>query len=69
VCAVQVEPLLKAGKNVLISAHGNSLRAIIMYLDSLTSEQVRACTQGFPMAYTKRAQQSWIPLPTVGCAV
>ena len=35
-----VEPQLKAGKNVLIAAHGNSLRAIIMYLDSLTSQEV-----------------------------
>jgi hypothetical protein len=54
-CAVQVEPLLKAGKNVLISAHGNSLRAIIMYLDSLTSEQVRACTPGFPTAVHQKS--------------
>ena len=35
-----VEPQLKSGKNVLIAAHGNSLRAIIMYLDSLTSQEV-----------------------------
>jgi len=37
----QVEPLLFKGQNVLIAAHGNSLRAIIMYLDSLTSQEVR----------------------------
>ncbi len=36
----QVLPLLKEGQNVLISAHGNSLRSIIMYLDSLDKEQV-----------------------------
>ncbi|MDO8757412.1 MAG: 2,3-diphosphoglycerate-dependent phosphoglycerate mutase [Elusimicrobiota bacterium] len=33
-------PLVKAGKNVLVSAHGNSLRAIIMDLEKLTPEQI-----------------------------
>ena len=37
-----VEPDLSAGKNVLISAHGNSLRAIVMHLDNLGKEQVMA---------------------------
>jgi 2,3-bisphosphoglycerate-dependent phosphoglycerate mutase len=36
----QVVPELEAGKNVLIAAHGNSLRSIIMYLDKLTSQEV-----------------------------
>jgi len=31
---------LKSGKNVLISAHGNSLRSIVMYLEKLTKKQV-----------------------------
>jgi 2,3-bisphosphoglycerate-dependent phosphoglycerate mutase len=35
-----VLPFLKAGKNVFISAHGNSLRSIIMHLDHLTKEEV-----------------------------
>lgn len=33
-------PLAKEGKNVLISAHGNSLRAIVMDLDKLSKEEV-----------------------------
>ena len=33
-------PDVKAGKNVLVSAHGNSLRAIIMELDNLSPEEV-----------------------------
>jgi 2,3-bisphosphoglycerate-dependent phosphoglycerate mutase len=33
-------PLVKEGKNVLVSAHGNSLRAIVMDLDKLTREEV-----------------------------
>lgn len=33
-------PLVKEGKNVLISAHGNSLRAIVMELDKLSQAEV-----------------------------
>ncbi len=33
---------LAAGNNVLVAAHGNSLRAIVMYLDKLSPEQVMA---------------------------
>ncbi len=36
----QILPLLKEGKNVFISAHGNSLRSIAMFLDNLSKEQV-----------------------------
>jgi len=35
-----IVPLLQEGKNVFVSAHGNSLRAIIMKLDSLTEDEV-----------------------------
>lgn len=31
---------LKNGKNVLISAHGNSLRALVMYLEKLSKEEI-----------------------------
>lgn len=33
-------PEIRAGRNVLIAAHGNSLRALVMHLDGLTREQV-----------------------------
>lgn len=36
----RVIPMLESGKNVLISAHGNSLRSIVMYLDGLDHDQV-----------------------------
>lgn len=36
----RILPEVKAGKNVLVSAHGNSLRAIVMKLDNLSKEQV-----------------------------
>lgn len=33
-------PQLKNGKNVLISAHGNSLRSIVMFINELSKEEV-----------------------------
>jgi 2,3-bisphosphoglycerate-dependent phosphoglycerate mutase len=35
-----IRPEVVAGRNVLIAAHGNSLRALVMHLDGLTREQV-----------------------------
>lgn len=36
----QIVPKLKKGENILISAHGNSLRALIMKLESLKPEEI-----------------------------
>ena len=36
----EIVPFLEKGKNVFISAHGNSLRSIIMHLDRLSKEEV-----------------------------
>jgi 2,3-bisphosphoglycerate-dependent phosphoglycerate mutase len=36
----KIVPYLKEGKNVLVAAHGNSLRSIVMHLEHLTKEQV-----------------------------
>ena len=36
----QVMPALKAGKNILITAHGNSLRALVMHLEKMSPEQI-----------------------------
>ena len=46
-------PDLQAGKNVLVSAHGNSLRSIVMQLDQLTKEQVTRLNlaTGVPIVY------------------
>jgi len=35
-----VVPDLRAGETVLVAAHGNSLRALVMHLDGLSKEQV-----------------------------
>ena len=36
----EILPELLEGKNILIAAHGNSLRSLVMELDQLTKEQV-----------------------------
>lgn len=36
----EIEPKLKTGKNILIVAHGNSLRALKMYLEEITPEEI-----------------------------
>lgn len=33
-------PELKAGKNILVSAHGNSLRALVKYLDNISDKDI-----------------------------
>lgn len=35
-----IEPKLREGKNVLIVAHGNSLRALLMMLEGLSKEEI-----------------------------
>jgi 2,3-bisphosphoglycerate-dependent phosphoglycerate mutase len=47
-------PDLRANKTVLVAAHGNSLRALVMHLDGLTKEQVVALNipTGIPLQYT-----------------
>jgi 2,3-bisphosphoglycerate-dependent phosphoglycerate mutase len=36
----EIAPHLRAGKNVVIAAHGNSLRALIMHLEKMTPAQI-----------------------------
>lgn len=36
----EIVPKLKSGKNIVIAAHGNSLRALIMYLEKMTPAQI-----------------------------
>ena len=49
----KILPELKAGKNILISAHGNSLRALVKNLDNLSEEQIVATEipTGVPKLY------------------
>ena len=36
----RIRPEMLAGKSILIAAHGNSLRALVMYLDKLSKDEV-----------------------------
>ncbi len=49
----KIVPAVRQGKNVLVSAHGNSLRSIVMQLDRLTREQVLGLNlaTGVPLVY------------------
>lgn len=55
----KIIPFLEQGLNVFISAHGNSLRSIIMYLDDLTKEQVISLelATGAPILYNYHKEQ------------
>lgn len=48
-----IVPRLQAGENVLVAAHGNSLRSIVMHLEGLTKEQVLELNlaTGVPIVY------------------
>jgi 2,3-bisphosphoglycerate-dependent phosphoglycerate mutase len=48
-----IAPQVKAGKKVVIAAHGNSLRALVKYLDNLSEEEVLKLNipTGVPLVY------------------
>ncbi|ALI29012.1 MULTISPECIES: phosphoglyceromutase [Mycolicibacterium] len=48
-----IVPDLRAGKTVLIAAHGNSLRALVKYLDQMSDEEVVGLNipTGIPLRY------------------
>jgi 2,3-bisphosphoglycerate-dependent phosphoglycerate mutase len=46
-------PAIKAGKRVLVSAHGNSMRALVKYLDGISDQDIVALNipNGIPLVY------------------
>jgi 2,3-bisphosphoglycerate-dependent phosphoglycerate mutase len=48
-----IAPDLRAGKNVLIAAHGNSLRALVKMLDKVSDDEITGFNipTGIPLAY------------------
>jgi 2,3-bisphosphoglycerate-dependent phosphoglycerate mutase len=48
-----IAPMVKSGKKVLIAAHGNSLRALIKYLDNVSEEAIVELNvpTGMPLLY------------------
>lgn len=55
----QIVPRLEKGENVLISAHGNSLRSIIMFIDNLNKDEVvnLELATGDPLIYSYKNGQ------------
>jgi 2,3-bisphosphoglycerate-dependent phosphoglycerate mutase len=49
----KIFPEIIKGKNIIVAAHGNSLRSIVMHLDNLTKEQVLELNipTGAPLLY------------------
>ena len=49
----KIFPEILKGKNIIVAAHGNSLRSIVMHLDNLTKEQVLELNipTGAPLLY------------------
>lgn len=48
-----IAPALQSGKRVLIAAHGNSLRALVKYLDGVSDEEIVTLNipTGIPLVY------------------
>ena len=49
----QIAPDIKSGKRVLIVAHGNSIRALVKYLDNISDEEIVGLNipTGVPLVY------------------
>jgi 2,3-bisphosphoglycerate-dependent phosphoglycerate mutase len=48
-----IAPTIKSGKRVIIAAHGNSLRALVMYLDNVSEADITELNipTGLPLVY------------------
>jgi 2,3-bisphosphoglycerate-dependent phosphoglycerate mutase len=48
-----IAPVIRSGKQVIISAHGNSIRALVKYLDSISDEDIVGLNipTGVPLIY------------------
>ena len=49
----EIAPTIKSGKRVIIAAHGNSLRALVKYLDKISDEKIPGLNipTGVPLVY------------------
>lgn len=62
----EVVPDLKADKTVLLAAHGNSLRALVKYLDGISDEDIAGLNipTGIPLHY--RLDENFKPVTAGG---
>jgi len=49
----EIAPAVKAGKRVIVAAHGNSLRALVKYLDNISEDEIIGLNipTGIPLVY------------------
>ena len=49
----EIAPTIKSGKRVIVAAHGNSLRALVKYLDNVSDEEIPGLNipTGVPLVY------------------
>jgi 2,3-bisphosphoglycerate-dependent phosphoglycerate mutase len=52
-CHSEIAPAVKRGEKILVTAHGNTLRALVKYFDNLSEEEVLALNipTGIPLVY------------------
>ena len=64
----QIEPMVTSGKTVLVAAHGNSLRSIVMAIENLTPEQIlkREIATGEPTIYRLKKDGGLDEVVTMG---
>ncbi len=53
-----IAPAIKAGKRIVIAAHGNSIRALVKYLDNIADDDIVGVNipNGIPLVYELDAQ-------------
>ena len=61
----KIGPDIKAGKKVIIAAHGNTLRALVQYLDNISDEEICGLNipTGVPLIYELDDDLKPIPHP------
>jgi 2,3-bisphosphoglycerate-dependent phosphoglycerate mutase len=49
----EIAPKIKEGKRIIVAAHGNSLRALVKFLDTISDEEIvhRNIPTGIPLVY------------------
>ncbi len=49
----EIVPQIKSGKNIIVAAHGNSLRAIVKHLDNIPNDEIVSLNipTGIPLVY------------------
>jgi 2,3-bisphosphoglycerate-dependent phosphoglycerate mutase len=53
-----IVPTIQSGKKVIVAAHGNSLRALVKYLDNISDQEIVGLNipTGVPLVYELDAQ-------------